>query len=133
MDKSKREKELKELSRMITDALTHSEEVMAYLADLKKRNIIDSSTLLGLALKVNDLLVISSQAYPQPAEERGAEQTRAIAAPREQAARSAERDTAARKQQIDGRELTRAEIDFEEWSRSKFDQAAWLRDVGLIW
>lgn len=132
MDKSKREKELKELSRMITEALTHSEEVMAYLADLKKRNIIDSSTLLGLALKVNDLLVISSHAYPQQAEEQEAERTRAMAAHKEQNAASAE-PAPAQREQIDGRELSSAEIAFEEWSRKKFSQNTWLRDVGLIW
>jgi len=130
MDNKKHEKELKELSRIIIEALTNNKEVMGLLADLKERKIIESTTLLGLALKVNDLLEISGATFTK--EELQKENK--LPAPTNNPPRANDPDTATNnKELIDGRELTPSEMAFERWSRENFDVDQWLRKSGLIW
>lgn len=131
MNNKKREKELKELSQIIVDALTSNREVINHLSDLKERKVIDSSTLLGLALKINDLLEISGTAFAQKDRSRSK---------REVKTEISRGDTAttgetARKlnASIDGRELTPSQREFERWAMEKFDEKKWLRKAGIIW
>lgn len=131
MDNKKREKELKELSQIIVDALTSNKEVINHLNDLKERKVIDSSTLLGLALKINDLLEISGTAFAQ--------KDKSISR-REGKTRISSGDKVVTgetscdlKTLIDGRELTPSEREFERWAMEKFDEKKWLRKAGIIW
>ena len=131
MDYKKREKELKELSQIIVDALTSNREVVKHLNDLKERNVIDSSTLLGLALKINDLLEISGTAFAQkdrsyPKRERKPAISGGDAVATGQTVCKV-------KTMIDGRELTPSEREFERWAMEKFDEKKWLRKAGIIW
>ena len=140
-----REKELQELSHAIVEALTHNDDVMALLADLKEREVIDSSTLLGLALKISDLLELSGMAFTQ---EDIAEEPPAMI--ENKVAENDQSDEAETKRFIgdisheikgdeaedaiiDGRELSENEIAFEEWSNDKFDEKEWLKNTRLIW
>ncbi len=128
MDDRKREKELKELSQVIVDALTRNDEVMGLLADLKDRKIIDSSTLLGLALKINDLLEISGATIDQIGQNSSERSMKT-----EPAKHTNQDDSKDVKEVVDGRELTPLEIAFERWASEKFDEKKWLRKAGLIW
>ncbi|MDH5477945.1 MAG: hypothetical protein OEY50_06415, partial [Nitrospinota bacterium] len=60
----KKDKNLKDLSQLIVAALTRDEAVMNALLDLKQRKVIEPSTLLGLALKINDLIELSNDKSP---------------------------------------------------------------------
>ncbi len=126
-----KEKELKELSQSIVEALAANEEVMSHLTDLKERGVIDSATLLGLALKVDELLQISGVAFMQdtdhherPPKELVGEVEGAIAAQEE-----IDEPTDAT---IDGRQLSPQEVAFQEWAASHFDEKSWLKDLGLM-
>jgi len=130
----KREKDLKDLSQLIVSALTRDEGVMNALADLKKRKVIEPSTLLGLALKINDLLEISGAAVSEEdvrkiVNERAEQEEKPEPAPRPL------RSEVSLKQRtmIDGRELSREEILFEEWAIANFNERDWLKKSGLIW
>jgi len=130
----KREKDLKDLSQLIVSALTRDEGVMNALADLKKRKVIEPSTLLGLALKINDLLEISGAAVSEE-DVRKIVNERAEQEEKPEPARRPLRQAVSFKQRtmIDGRELSREEILFEEWAIANFNERDWLKKSGLIW
>ena len=134
----KREKDLKDLSQLIVAALTRDEGVMNALADLKKRKVIESSTLLGLALKINDLLEISGSTISSDSQEK-AESAKepAVEAELDPVLRTSVSQTAnipvRARAMIDGRQLSAEEILFEEWAQAKFNEKEWLRKVGLAW
>ena len=124
-----KEKELRELSQSIVEALAANEEVMSHLSDLKERGIIDPSTLLGLALKVDDLLQISGVAFMQdtdPAPKELVGEVEAAIAAEEEAETSL--DTT-----VDGRKLSTSEVAFTEWAASRFDEKQWLKELGLLY
>ena len=145
MRRQDREKELQELSHAIVEALTHNDDVMALLADLKEREVIDSSTLLGLALKISDLLELSGMAFTQedvaegPSaiiennvaenDPSGEAKTEKFLGNISQEIKSEEAEEAI----IDGRELSENEIAFQEWSNDNFDEKEWLKNTRLIW
>lgn len=131
MSAKDRENELRELSQVIIEALTHNEDVMAHLADLKERNIIDSQTLLGLALKISDLLELSGMAFTQEEVQNSlAANSGETKPPMLPASNKKEKNDF---EEIDGRKLSNNEIDFQEFTASKFDEKEWLQKTGLIW
>ncbi len=126
-DNNNHEKELNELSETIVSALTHSDAVMDIIADLKERGVVDSSTHIGLALKVDDLSDLSDSPLQKtsPAHQdhdRAISHTDSIAP-----------DDATSRNIIDGRDLTENEADFEEWANSGFDEKQWMKELGLTW
>ncbi len=131
MSAKDRENELRELSQVIIEALTQNNDVMTHLADLKERNIIDSQTLLGLALKISDLLELSGMAFTQEDVQNSLapipEKTTPAMLPE---SRPKEKNGF---EEIDGRKLTNNEIEFQEFSVDKFDEKEWLQKTGLIW
>ena len=139
MRKQDREKELHELSQAIVEALTHNEDVMSQLADLKLRDVIDSSTLLGLALKISDLLELSGIAFTQ--EDIVEEPSALIGDGDENNDQNDDTDTEKfagdineeEDAIIDGRELSSNEVAFQEWANNKFNEKEWLKSARLIW
>ena len=134
----KREKDLKDLSQLIVTALTKDEGVIKALSDLKKRRVIESSTLLGLALKINDLLELSGSVTAadlarrqdhDPAEDHPASPTAEMSFKNEPKVKEKPRKRA----MIDGIELSSQEILFEEWSHANFDEEQWFKKNGLVW
>lgn len=130
-----KDKELKELSHAIVDALTHNGDVMGMLADLKERKVIDSTTLLGLALKISDLLEISGMAFTddEVSLRRRLKEGASAPATERALAPAVKEPSVEGTAMIDGRKLSNREIAFEEWSRERFDEKDWLKDQGLIW
>ncbi len=139
MSSNERDKDLKVLSHAIVDALARNDDVMSMLSDLKERNVIDSSTLLGLALKINDLLEISGTAFTN-------ESLRADSDDNEEVSLTKPTDVARKPVQavsenlesktvgmIDGRKLSKNEVAFQEWVNGQFDEKGWLSSSGLIW
>jgi hypothetical protein len=132
MDKKEgHEKELKALSHEIMGAITENEKVMATLKDLKERGIVDSSTLLGLALRIGEITEVAGMTFQQ--EELGEQSASLDAA----SATSVNPNLPAAPAQsayemIDGRVLSPKEAVFQNWSADQFDERAWLKRVGLI-
>ena len=124
MDGKSNEKELKALSHAIMEAITGNEEVMALLNDLKQRNVVDSSTLLGLALRIGEIIEISGMTFRQ--DEIEEKQTQLDTCDAEDSAQTPAYEL------IDGRELSAKEVAFQSWSAERFDERAWLKKMGLI-
>lgn len=124
MDGKSNEKELKALSHAIMEAITGNEEVMAMLNDLRDRNVVDSSTLLGLALRIGEIIEISGMTFRQ--DEIEEKQTQLDTCDAEDSAQTPAYEL------IDGRELSAKEVAFQSWSAERFDERAWLKKMGLI-
>ncbi len=124
MDGKSNEKELKALSHAIMEAITGNEEVMAMLNDLRERNVVDSSTLLGLALRIGEIIEISGMTFRQ--DEIEEKQTQLDTCDAEDSAQTPAYEL------IDGRELSAKEVAFQSWSAERFDERAWLKKMGLI-
>ncbi|HEB72994.1 MAG TPA: hypothetical protein ENI77_10290 [Nitrospirae bacterium] len=131
MDNKRREKELKELSHIIVDALSNNKEVVRHLNDLKKRKVIDSSTLLGLALKVCDLLNIPGAAFAHEDINISRRQGKTGASSDDTVA--TDKTTCQLKAVVDGKELTPSERQFQRWAMENFDEKKWLGKIGVIW
>jgi hypothetical protein len=126
MDSKGNEQELKALSHAIMGAITGNDEVMAMLNDLKQRNVVDSSTLLGLALRIGEIIEISGMTFRR--DEIEEKQTQLDTGDAE------EGDAHAPAYElIDGRELSAKEVAFQSWSAERFDERAWLKKMGLIY
>ena len=125
MDGKSNDKELKALSHAIMEAITGNEDVMAMLNDLKQRNVVDSSTLLGLALRIGEIVEISGMTFKQDEIEEKQTQLDAPEAEGELQIPVYEA--------IDGRELSAKEVAFQTWSAERFDERAWLKKMGLIY
>jgi hypothetical protein len=125
MDGKSNDKELKALSHAIMEAITGNEDVMAMLNDLKQRNVVDSSTLLGLALRIGEIIEISGMTFKQ--EEIEEKQTQLDAAEAEGELQVPAYEL------VDGRELSAKEVAFQTWSAERFDERAWLKKMGLIY
>jgi hypothetical protein len=147
MSQIHRDDELKKLSQLIVDALTHSSEVMALISSLKEKKVVAASTLLGIALKVSDLMEISGVAFTQ--ENLDAETGKLFEAMGENEAVDQEvenlsldfsatdefdlEDHSNERPMVDGRELSEQEVHFQEWANRNFDDKDWLKNAGLIW
>ncbi|MBI4667223.1 MAG: hypothetical protein HY751_12545 [Nitrospinae bacterium] len=127
MDGNGNEKELKALSQAIMEAITRNEDVMALLQDLKKRQVVDSSTLLGLALRIGEIIEVSGMMYRQDEIEEMTETPMAETGEEKQ-----ELVLARRKELVDGREQSKNEVSFREWVAERFDERAWLKKARLI-
>ncbi len=115
-DKSRPNAKMTELSRAITRALAKSDEVIHILNDLKKMNSLNSKAMIALILKANDLLAISetgneNRALPEKAASR-AKLLPVKSGPGEE--------------YIDGRKLSKKEIEFQEYCSGQFDEEEWL-------
>ncbi|MDH5509704.1 MAG: hypothetical protein OEZ32_05040 [Nitrospinota bacterium] len=129
----KRDRDLKDLSQLIVTALTKDEAVMNALADLKDRKVIEPSTLLGLALKINDLLELSGTTLTGDEVELMREKESAKEAELDPVLRSEAPPLVKTRAIIDGRQLSYEEILFEEWAIAKFNEKLWLKKAGLTW
>ncbi|MDH5639390.1 MAG: hypothetical protein OEZ04_12965 [Nitrospinota bacterium] len=129
----KRDRDLKDLSQLIVAALTKDEAVMSALADLKNRKVIEPSTLLGLALKINDLLELSGTAFSGDEAELFRDKEPDKEAELDPASRSEAEPVVKTRAMIDGKQLSYEEILFEEWAISKFNEKQWLKKTGLAW
>ncbi|VAX20283.1 hypothetical protein MNBD_NITROSPINAE02-2196 [hydrothermal vent metagenome] len=129
MDEKKNSKELKALSHAITEALLQNEEVMNLLADFKDRKIVDPNTLMGVAFKISDLLEIYDVTVSETdGEMASVQQTRK----RKRKETDIQKITKLR-EIIDGRDLSKNEIAFQEWLIERFDDKNWLKGERLIW
>lgn len=132
MDEKKYEKELKALSKAITDALVNNNDIMRQLSELRDRKIIDPDTLLGLAFKINDLLEIYGVTLTEMPGELALKKNPVI-----KESKSAKKDEPLKelktREVIDGHDLTDNETAFQQWVMERFDEKGWLKRSGIKW
>ncbi len=115
MEPNDHEKKLEKLSRAITEAILRSNDVRNILLNLQKEDLIGSKSFLMLVMRVDGLadLVESIQRKKGKSDSR----------------KSSKKGN---DQYIDGKKLSRSEVEFYEYLAKNFDQAEWLNDNGLI-
>jgi len=114
------EPEFERLSKAITEAVMTSGKVRKIVEEIQKKDDICPQSFMVLVLKMQvlteslDLKVEQSDADVKPSTKK-----------------RNRRNTTKKSQYIDGRKLSKREIDFEEFLNERFDSNQWLRKNGL--
>ncbi|NIQ02630.1 MAG: hypothetical protein GWM98_21555 [Nitrospinaceae bacterium] len=114
------DRDFERLSKAITEAVMSSEKVKRIVADIQKKEKICPQSFMVLVLKMQvlteslELEVQEDVADKKPLKKRG------------------RKKASEQPQYIDGRKLTKKEIEFEEFSRTSFDAESWLKKNRLI-
>jgi len=112
--------EFERLSKAITDAVMTSEKVKKIVAEIQKKEKICPQSFMVLVLKMQVL----TESLEMEVEEEFLENP-----PQKKGGRKKPRDLP---QYIDGNRLSKKEIEFQEFSKEKFDMEDWLKKNGLI-
>jgi hypothetical protein len=115
------ERSFEKLSKAITEAVMTSPKVKKIVAEIQKDEDICPKSFMVLVLKMEvltDSLELEveeelKEERPAPKKRRGKKSTR-------------------KPQFIDGQELSKKEIEFQEFTNKKFDDDEWLKKNGLI-
>ena len=114
------EPEFEKLSKAITEAVITSNKVRKIVEEIQKKDGICPQSFMVLVLKMQilteslNLKVEQSDADVKPATKK-----------------RNRRNTTKKSQYIDGRKLSKREIDFEEFLNERFDSNQWLKKNGL--
>ena len=114
------EPEFEKLSKAITEAVITSNKVRKIVEEIQKKDGICPQSFMVLVLKMQilteslNLQVEQSDADIKPISKK---RTR--------------KNTTKKSQYIDGRKLSKREIDFEEFLNERFDSNQWLKKNGL--
>ena len=114
------ERDFEKLSKAITEAVMTSEKVKKIVAEIQRKDNICPQSFMVLVLKMQvlteslDMEVEEDVVEEKPAPKRGRKKAK------EQA------------QYIDGRKLSKKEIEYHERVNEKFDSKLWLKKNGLI-
>lgn len=112
MDSNNYEKKLERLSRAITEAILQSKNVKGAIQELQKDEIISAKSFMMLVMRMDSLadLVNSMQ---------------------DTKTKSGKACRKRNDQFIDGKKLSRSEIEFYEYLAENFDETEWLKGNGL--
>jgi hypothetical protein len=115
------ERSFEKLSKAITEAVMTSPEVKKIVAEIQKNDHICPKSFMVLVLKMEVLTdSLELEVEEEIAEERPA--------PKRRKSKKATQ----KPQFIDGQELSKKEIEFQEFANKKFDTEEWLKNNGLI-
>ncbi len=115
------EPEFEKLSKAITEAVMTSEKVKKIVAAIQKNDRICPQSFMVLVLKMQVLTESLELEIEQESTE-----NKPIAQKR------GRKKTSGKPQYIDGRRLSKREVDFEEFVNGRFDSETWLKKNGLI-
>ena len=115
------ERSFEKLSKAITEAVMTSPKVKKIVAEIQKDDNICPKSFMVLVLKME---VLTDSLELEVEEELKEERP----APKKRKSKKSSR----KPQFIDGRELSKKEIEFQEFANEKFDDDEWLRKNGLI-
>jgi len=115
------EPEFEKLSKAITEAVMTSEKVRKIVEEIQKKDEICPQSFMVLVLKMQVLT---------ESLELKVEQDNAAGKPITK--RPGRKKSPEKSQYIDGRKLSKREIDFEEFLNERFDSESWLKKNGLI-
>ena len=115
------ERSFEKLSKAITEAVMNSPKVKKIVAEIQKDEDICPKSFMVLVLKME---VLTDSLELEVEEELKEEQP----APKKRRGKKSSR----KPQFIDGQELSKKEIEFQEFTNKKFDDDEWLKKNGLI-
>ena len=115
------ERSFEKLSKAITEAVMNSPKVKKIVAEIQKDENICPKSFMVLVLKME---VLTDSLELEFEEELKVERP----APKKRRSKKSSR----KRQFIDGQELSKKEIEFQEFSNKKFDDDEWLKKNGLI-
>lgn len=114
------EPEFEKLSKAITEAVMTSEKVRKIVEEIQKKDDICPQSFMVLVLKMQVLAEsLEMKIEPDTIPEKSVTKKRSRKTPPEKS------------QFIDGRKLSKREIDFEEFANKRFDAENWLKKNGL--
>lgn len=115
------ERSFEKLSKAITEAVMTSPKVKKIVSEIQKDDNICPKSFMVLVLKMEVLTdSLDLEVEEETTEERPAPKKRKS------------KKIAKRPQFIDGQELSKKEIEYQEFANKKFDTQEWLRKNGLI-
>ena len=115
------ERIFEKLSKAITEAVMTSPKVKKIVAEIQKDDNICPKSFMVLVLKME---VLTDSLELEVEEELKEERP----APKKRRSKKSSR----KPQFIDGQELSKKEIEFQEFTNKKFDNDEWLKKNGLI-
>ena len=115
------ERSFEKLSKAITEAVMTSPKVKKIVAEIQKDEDICPKSFMVLVLKME---VLTDSLELEVEEELKEERP----APKKRRSKKSSR----KPQFIDGQELSKKEIEFQEFSNKKFNSEDWLKKNGLI-
>ena len=115
------ERSFEKLSKAITEAVMTSPKVKKIVAEIQKDEDICPKSFMVLVLKME---VLTDSLKLEVEEELKEERP----APKKRRSKKSSR----KPQFIDGQELSKKEIEFQEFTNKKFDDDEWLKKNGLI-
>ena len=115
------ERSFEKLSKAITEAVMTSPKVKKIVAEIQKDDNICPKSFMVLVLKME---VLTDSLELEVEEELKEERP----APKKRRGKKSSR----KPQFIDGQELSKKEIEFQEFTNKKFDNDEWLKKNGLI-
>jgi hypothetical protein len=115
------ERSFEKLSKAITEAVMTSPKVKKIVAEIQKDEDICPKSFMVLVLKME---VLTDSLELEVEEELKQERP----APKKRRSKKSSR----KPQFIDGQELSKKEIEFQEFTNKKFDDDEWLKKNGLI-
>ena len=115
------ERSFEKLSKAITEAVMTSPKVKKIVAEIQKDEDICPKSFMVLVLKME---VLTDSLELEVEEELKEERP----APKKRRSKKSSR----KPQFIDGQELSKKEIEFQEFTNKKFDNDEWLKKNGLI-
>ena len=115
------ERSFEKLSKAITEAVMTSPKVKKIVAEIQKDDNICPKSFMVLVLKMEVLTdSLELEVEEETIEERPAPKKRKS------------KKSAQKPQFIDGQELSKKDIEFQEYANKKFDTQEWLKKNGLI-
>ena len=115
------ERSFEKLSKAITEAVMVSPKVKKIVAEIQKNEEICPKSFMVLVLKMEVLTDSLELEVEEELTEEGP-------APRKRSSKKSPKNA----QFIDGKQLTKKEIEFQEYSNKKFNTEEWLKKNGLI-
>ncbi len=115
------ERSFEKLSKAITEAVMTSPKVKKIVSEIQKDENICPKSFMVLVLKME---VLTDSLELEVEEELGEERP----APKKRRSKKSSQ----KPQFIDGQELSKKEIDFQEFANKKFDANDWLKKNGLV-
>lgn len=112
------DKDFKKLYDAIVNSIVNSDEVQKIIFDLKEKNKINSISIIALIMRLEELLTNSTLPLK-------AQKTVSVPNKKEEVKRLKKSSTGV---YIDGTELTKNQIEFEEFCRQNFDEINWLKE-----
>jgi hypothetical protein len=115
------ERNFEKLSKAITEAVMTSPKVKKMVAEIQKNDKICPKSFMVLVLKMEVLTdSIELEVEEELTEDQSAPKKRTI------------KKSSKKPQFIDGQQLSKKEIEFQEFSNKKFNTEEWLKKNGLI-